>query len=256
MIKIENLTKSFSDNHVLKDLNLEIRDGEIMFIVGKSGSGKSVLLKHVMGLMKPDHGSVHLDDTDMTKLEGKALYDRLRNVGMIFQMGALFDSMTVGENVTFYLENHAKVAGHDIDRSTIRQLGEEALKSVELEGTYDMYPSELSGGMKKRASVARGVCYQPDYLFYDEPTTGLDPITAQRIAELIVKQHEALQGTTVVVSHDIVTTLYCAHRIALIENGVIEVCDTPMKFMKTKHDSIDQFNRMIGKDLSLIRNKG
>ena len=256
MIKIRNLTKSFSNNHVLRDLNLDIRDGEITFIIGKSGSGKSVLLKHLLGLMKPDEGSVLLDDSEMTKLEGTALYQRLTNVGMIFQMGALFDSMTIGENVTFYLENHGTIGQKKIDRSTIRERGEAALQSVGLSGTYDLFPSELSGGMRKRASLARTVIYRPDYVCYDEPTTGLDPITAQLVAELILKVHKELNGTTVVVSHDIITTLYCADRIALIEEGQIVVCEKPMKFMKTDHTIIRQLNRMIGNDLSLIRNKG
>lgn len=256
MINIKNLTKSFGENHVLRDLNLDIRDGEITFIIGKSGSGKSVLLKHLLGLMKPDEGSVLLDDVEMTTLEGTALYERLTNVGMIFQMGALFDSMTIGENVTFYLENHGTIAGKEIDRKTIRERGEAALESVGLSGTYDLFPSELSGGMRKRASLARTVIYRPDYVCYDEPTTGLDPITALLVAELILKVHKELNGTTVVVSHDIITTLYCADRIALIEDGRIVVCEKPMKFMKTDHTIIRELNRMIGNDLSLIRNKG
>lgn len=256
MINIKNLTKSFGGNHVLRDLNLDIRDGEITFIIGKSGSGKSVLLKHLLGLMKPDEGSVLLDDVEMTTLEGTALYERLTNVGMIFQMGALFDSMTIGENVTFYLENHGTIAGKKIDRKTIRERGEAALESVGLSGTYDLFPSELSGGMRKRASLARTVIYRPDYVCYDEPTTGLDPITALLVAELILKVHKELNGTTVVVSHDIITTLYCADRIALIEDGRIVVCEKPMKFMKTDHTIIRELNRMIGNDLSLIRNKG
>ncbi len=256
MIEIKNLAKNFGPKKVLDDLNLTIYDREILFIVGKSGSGKSVLLKHIIGLMKPDHGEVLIDGTDMTTLTGTDLIERLYNIGMIFQSGALFDSMSVGKNVTFYLENHAKVAGEKIKRSQIRELGEKALELVGLGGTYDLQPSELSGGMRKRAAVARGVVYKPDYTFYDEPTTGLDPITGRRVAELIVTLHQAGKGTTIAVSHDIVTTLYCADRIALIEDGTIKIVDTPMNFMKYENDSIKEFNRMIGYDLSLIRNKG
>lgn len=205
--------------------------------------------------MKPDSGEVLIDGTDMTKLEGTALIERLYNIGMIFQGGALFDSMSVGQNVTFYLENHAKVAGEKIKRSEIRELGEMALEQVGLKGTYDFQISDLSGGMKKRASIARGIVYKPAYLFYDEPTTGLDPITGKKIAELIVTLHQRGGKTTIVVSHDIVTTLYCADRIALIEDATIKIIDSPMKFMKYENDSIKEFNRMIGYDLSLIRHK-
>lgn len=256
MIEIKNLNKSFGSKKVLDDLNLEIRDGEILFIVGKSGSGKSVLLKHVTGLMKPDSGEVLFNGVDMTKLQGQPLLEQLKNIGMIFQLGALFDSMSVGENVTFYPKNHGTIGDKKIPSSEIRELGEKVLERVGLKDTYDLQPSELSGGMKKRASVARGVIYKPQCLLYDEPTTGLDPITAQTIAELICDEQEELKGTTVVVSHDIITTLYCADRIALIENGRIEICEKPLKFMQYDHDTIKQFNRMIGHDLSLIRNRG
>jgi len=256
MISIKNLIKSFGAKDVLRGLDLEIRDGEILFIVGKSGSGKSVLIKHIIGLMKPDSGQVLINETEMTELEGPKLYERLTNIGMIFQGGALFDSMNIGENVTFHLRNHGTIAGEKIERSKIREYGEQALISVGLENTYKLFPSELSGGMRKRASIARALIYKPDILFYDEPTTGLDPITAQRIAELILTQHLELKGaTTVVVSHDLVTTLYCADRIALIEDGKIVICESPMKFMKHDHESIKFFLKMIGHDLSLIRNK-
>ena len=256
MIEIKNLTKSFGSNQVLNDLNLEIKENEILFIVGKSGSGKSVLLKHIIGLIKPDHGEVLLDGIDMTLLEGSEHLEVLRNIGMIFQGGALFDSMSVGENVTFHLKNHGVIRSKQIKPSEIRKLGEKILEQVGLKGTYDLTPSELSGGMQKRASVARGVIFEPEFLFYDEPTTGLDPITAQTIAELIVAQHSKLKGTTIAVSHDIVTTLYCADRIALIENGRIEVCAPPKEFLKFKNPSIERYNKMIGQDLSLIGHKG
>jgi len=255
MIRVRDVKKSFSGKAVLKGLNLDIFDGEILVIVGRSGHGKSVLLKHFIGLMKPDSGEIFLDDHDMTKLKGPKLYNALLRVGMIFQMGALFDSMTVFENVAFYLREHGMRGGKKIRSSDIPELVENALKMVGLEGTSHLYPQSLSGGMKKRASVARSIVFQPSYLFYDEPTTGLDPVTAELIADLILQTHKELNGTTVVVSHDIVTTLYVADRIALIENGVIEVIATPTAFMKHNHPTINLFNKMIGHDLSLIRNK-
>lgn len=256
MIRIKDVDKSFNGNHVLRGLNLEIRDGEIFVIVGRSGSGKSVLIKHCIGLLKPNNGEIFMDEDDMTTLTGPHLYERLKNVGMIFQMGALFDSMTVGDNVGFYLHEHKLRGGKKIKTSDINGLVEEALEKVGLGGTANLFPSSLSGGMKKRASLARSIIFQPKYLFYDEPTTGLDPVTAATIAKLIVAQHEELKGTTVVVSHDIVTTLYVADRIALIENGVIEIVDKPEAFMNHDHPTIDLFRKSIGNDFSLIRNRG
>lgn len=255
LIQLKNLYKHFNGNQVLKGLNLEIKDGEIFVILGQSGSGKSVLLKHITGLMKADEGEVLVDHEDMTLLEGTKLYNKLQNMGMIFQMGALFDSLTVGENVAFYLTEHLKRGGNKIDKSAIKSLVATSLEKVGLKGTEDLYPSSLSGGMKKRASIARCVIYQPKYLLYDEPTTGLDPVTAQTIAKLIVEQQQELQGTTIVVSHDIVTTLYIADRIALIVDGMIEIAADPVTFMQHKHPTIDLFNQMIGGNLDLIRKR-
>jgi phospholipid/cholesterol/gamma-HCH transport system ATP-binding protein len=252
MIIMRNVFKSFNGKKVLKGLNLEITDGEIFVLLGKSGSGKSVILKHLMGLMKPDEGEVLIDNDDMTKLFHIPLYNKLKDVGMIFQMGALFDSMTVGENVSFYLREHGMRGGKKIKPSDIKMYVEESLNKVGLNGTYDLFPGSLSGGMRKRASIARCVVYKPKYLFYDEPTTGLDPITSQTIAKLIVEQQEELKGTTLVVSHDIVTTLAIADRIALIEDGKIEFVAPPREFMNHHHPTIKVFNEMIGGDLSLI----
>lgn len=252
MIILKNVFKSFNGNKVLKGLNLEIPDGEIFVLLGKSGSGKSVVLKHLMGLMKPELGEVLIDQDDMTKLSGQQLYKKLLNIGMIFQMGALFDSMTVAENVAFYLQEHRMRGGKKIALSDMKKFVEDALEKVGLKGTENLYPGSLSGGMRKRASIARCVVYKPKYLFYDEPTTGLDPITSQTIAQLIVEQQNELKGTTVVVSHDIVTTLAIADRIALIEDGKIEIAAPPKEFMQHNHPTIKVFNEMIGKDLSLI----
>ena len=255
LIQVKNLYKSFHGKQILKNLNLEIYDGEIFVILGQSGSGKTILLKHFMGFIKPDSGSVSIDGDEMSQLEGRKLYERLKNIGMIFQMGALFDSMTVGENISFYLNEHRIKGGKKIRKSDIAGLVKEALKKVGLEDTEDLYPSSLSGGMKKRASIARSVVFEPDYLFYDEPTTGLDPLTAQTVAELIVKQQEQLKATTVVVSHDIVTTLYIADRIALIEDGEISIVAPPEEFMNHNHPSINHLNAMIGRNYNLIRNR-
>jgi phospholipid/cholesterol/gamma-HCH transport system ATP-binding protein len=255
MIRLKKVDKRFNGNHVLNSLDLDIHDGEILVIVGKSGSGKSVLLKHIMGLFKPNSGEVLVDNHDMTKLEGKKLYDVLTSFGMIFQGCALFDSLTIGENVGFYMEQHGMRGGAKFDRSGIKKVVEEALKSVGLEGKADLYPSDLSGGMRKRAAIARSVCYLPQYLLYDEPTTGLDPVTAKTIGDLIYEEHQRLKGTTIVVSHDIFTTVNIADRIALIEDGRIEVVAPPEEFMRQNHPTIRMFNQVIGGDISKVREK-
>ncbi|OGN61764.1 MAG: hypothetical protein A3F09_02700 [Chlamydiae bacterium RIFCSPHIGHO2_12_FULL_49_11] len=246
MIHIKNLFKQFGPNKVLQGLSLEISNNEILVIVGRSGSGKSVLIKHIMGLMKPDSGEVLIDEIDMTQLEGPKLYSTLTNIGMIFQMGALFDSMTIEENVGFFLKEHQMVAGKKIQKSDMKEIVRSTLAKVGIEGTMELYPADLSGGMRKRASIARSVIYKPKYLFYDEPTTGLDPVTAENIGRLIVAQQNELQGTSVVVSHDIATSLMIADRIALIENGVIEVIAKPKEFMEYNHPTIRKFNHVVG----------
>lgn len=253
MIKIKNVCKAFGGKVVLDNLNLEINDNEIFVILGKSGVGKSVILKHIVGLMKPDSGSIFVDDFEMSALEGVKLYEALKNIATIYQMGALFDSMTVAENVGFYLREHLTKGGEKILKSDIKELVKDALKKVGLEGIDDLYPSDISGGMKKRVSIARGSIYKPKYICYDEPTTGLDPVTALTIAECIEKQQDELKGTTIVVSHDIPTTLRIADRIALLDNGRVEICCDPLTFMNTDHPIIKQFNKTIGSDLSLIK---
>lgn len=246
MIQIKNLKKTFDTNRVLRGLNLEIFDNEILVIVGKSGSGKSVLLKHIMGLMKGNEGSVKVDGVEMTELSGPKLYRQLQNIGMIFQMGALFDSMTIEENVMFFLREHRSIGGKKIEKSHMKEIVRKTLAKVGLEGTMHLFPSDLSGGMRKRASIARSVVYKPKYLFYDEPTTGLDPVTSENIGKMIVEQQNELKGTSVVVSHDIPTTLMIADRIALIEDGVIEIVADPHTFMTHPHPTIEKFNQIVG----------
>jgi phospholipid/cholesterol/gamma-HCH transport system ATP-binding protein len=252
VIRLKNVYKSFGDNKVLEDFNLEIHDNEIFVLVGKSGIGKSVLLKLITGMMKPDSGEVYIDDYPMHLLEDAKLYDALKNVAMIYQMGALFDSMTIAENVGFYLREHLTKGGEKIGKSDISGLVVEALNKVGLEDIEQLYPSSISGGMRKRVSIARGSIYKPKYICYDEPTTGLDPVTALAIAQCIEQQQDELKGTTIVVSHDIPTTLKIADRIALLDNGKVEVCADPLTFMRTDHPIIHQFNTTIGHDLSLI----
>ena len=253
MITLKNVCKTFGDNKVLDDLNLDIKDNEIFVLLGKSGMGKSVILKHIVGLMKPDNGEIFIDENPMNVLEGTKLYEALKNVATIYQMGALFDSMTIEENVGFYLQEHLTKGGEKITKSDIKELVVESLNKVGLEGIENLYPSDISGGMRKRVSIARGSIYKPKYILYDEPTTGLDPVTALAIGECIEKQQDELKGTTVIVSHDICTTLKIADRIALLDNGKVSICADPLTFMKTDHPTIKQFNETVGGDLSLIK---
>jgi phospholipid/cholesterol/gamma-HCH transport system ATP-binding protein len=255
MIRIKSLSKSFNGRSVLKNLDLTIHEGETLVIVGKSGSGKSVLLKHMIGLLKPDSGSVFINDIDITLLQDRDLYSALREVGMVFQGGALFDSLSIFDNVAFYFNEHkADNTGKKYNNEQIKHDVLDILKKVGLEGTEKFLPSELSGGMRKRAALARGVVYKPNYIFYDEPTTGLDPVTSEQISNLILKMQEDLtDATSIVVTHDIPSALMIADKMALIEDGVIEVLEEPLKFMKTDHPTINYFNKIIGKDYSLIK---
>jgi phospholipid/cholesterol/gamma-HCH transport system ATP-binding protein len=222
MIKIKNLWKAYGKLQVLKGLDLQINEGEILVILGRSGVGKSILLKHIIGLEKPDKGSIEINGVNISTLKEKEFYEMVRHMGMLFQGSALFDSMTVEENTGFYLANHKDLKTNKRkSKEEIKQIITEALKMVSLEGTESKMPSDLSGGMRRRAALARLIAYRPKILLYDEPTTGLDPITAQQINELIVKTQKELGGTSIVVTHDIKSAIYIADRLALHEDGKI-----------------------------------
>ena len=258
MIRIKGVSKRLGNQEVLKNIDLEIADGEIFVIVGRSGAGKSVLLRHILGFHKPDAGEVFLDEAPISALEGPELYKALKRVSMIFQLNALFDSKTVGENVGFYLKEHRinPKTGEKITPSDMAILIEEALNSVGLKGIEDLQISDLSGGMKKRVAIARGVISEPRYIFYDEPTSGLDPVTADAIGDLIVEQQNAHpERTAIVVSHDIPITVGIADRIALIDEGEIQIVAPPHEFMQADNPIIAKFREIIGNDMSLIRGK-
>lgn len=234
MIRIKNLWKRYGNVDILKGLNLEVLGGEILVILGRSGVGKSVLLRHVIGIEQPDQGSIEIDGTIITDLKKHQIYHAVRNMGMLFQGSALFDSMNIEENTAFYLKQHGKFTA-----DVIREKVKEALEMVGLQGTEHKMPSDLSGGMRKRAGLARLIVYRPSILLYDEPTTGLDPITAQQINELIVKTQNELQGTSIVVTHDINSALFMADRLALHQDGQIAHVADPENFMKIDHPTIN-----------------
>lgn len=236
MIKVRDLHKSFGEHKVLKGINLDIRDGEIFTLLGVSGGGKSVFLKNIIGLMKPDRGSIKVDDKEVTGLPQKELTKVQTKFGMLFQGGALFDSLTVGENVAFGLRRLT-----DYSDNKIRELVTEYLQMVELPGVEDKLPEELSIGMKRRVALARAIATSPQYILYDEPTTGLDPITTDVISDLFLDLQEKLKLTSIIVTHDLKTTYKVSGRIALLYNGIItEVSDTE-SFKKSDNPYVRQF---------------
>ena len=227
MICIENLWKRYGSKDVLTGLNLQVIKGEILVILGRSGVGKSVLLRHIIGNEKPDRGSITIDGELISHFKKKRLEDAVRGMGMLFQGSALFDSMTLGANTAFYLRQHGGYT-----EGQMQKMVDEALQKVGLEGTKNAMPSDLSGGMRKRAALARLLVYRPSILLYDEPTTGLDPITAQQISELILQTQRELKGTSIVVTHDIASALTIADRLALHRDGKIAYIAKPDVFLK------------------------
>lgn len=236
MIKASKLCKTFGDAAVLNDFDLEVKTGETLVILGGSGVGKSVFLKHVIGLLKPDSGSLEIDGILINDLSGQKLYEAIRNTGMLFQGGALFDSLNIFENVAFYLDQHENLSDEEVEERV-----HNALAMVGLSDVADKMPSELSGGMRKRAALARVIIYRPQILLYDEPTTGLDPINAMQINELIMKMQQELNATSVVVTHDMASALKVADRIALLHEGTIKFTGDKESFIQSKNEIIQAF---------------
>jgi phospholipid/cholesterol/gamma-HCH transport system ATP-binding protein len=236
MIRIVDLHKSFGTKKVLQGVNLEIGEGETMVIIGQSGSGKSVLLKHIIGMLKPDRGRVFIDDVDITGLREDALQPVLRKFGMLFQGAALFDSLTVGENVAFGLRRYTKNTKKEIEAIVL-----ESLEKVGLRGVEGLMPHELSGGMKKRVGLARAIAYKPQIILYDEPSTGIDPIRADSINDLINQMKRDLCVTSVVITHDMVSCYKVADRIAMLYNGVIIEIGSPAEIQATANPIVQQF---------------
>jgi phospholipid/cholesterol/gamma-HCH transport system ATP-binding protein len=249
MIKVRNLWKKFDALQVMAGLDLDVQTGETLVVLGPSGIGKSVLLKHIIGITKPDDGYVEIDGVNISELSDNEIYQSISNMGMLFQGGALFDSMDVEQNVGFYLTQHKdRNLGRFLTRQEIRERVKESLSMVGLSGTEKKMPSELSGGMRKRAALARLIAYRPSIVLYDEPTTGLDPITAMQINELIVKTQKELKATSIVVTHDMFSALYVGDRLSLIRDGKIAHIADPDTFLKIDDPLIKFLYNTISKD--------
>jgi len=236
MIEIINLHKSFEKNQVLRGIDLTVEKGESMVVIGGSGSGKSVLLKHIIGILRPDAGKVLIDGIDLALLKERELYEVRKKFGMLFQMSALFDSMTVWENVGFAL--HRNKSMHEKE---IKARATEKLKLVGLSGVENLMPAELSGGMKKRVGLARAIAHEPEILLYDEPTTGLDPIMADAINELIIEMKNSLSVTSVAITHDMNSAYKIADRIAMLYEGRIIDTGSPAEIKNTGNPVVRQF---------------
>ncbi len=254
MITIRGLSKSYDKLQVLNGLDLDVKTGETLVILGRSGVGKSVLLKHIIGITKPDAGYIDIDGVRITDLSGPELYKAVLDMGMLFQGSALFDSMNIAENTAFYMAQHGnRKTGTQYSQKELDELVEKALGMVGLEGTQKKMPSELSGGMRKRAALARLIVYRPSLVLYDEPTTGLDPITAMTINQLIVKTQQELKATSIVVTHDILSALYVGDRLALHKDGKIAYIATPEEFLKIDDPVIAFLRKTISQDPRTFR---
>jgi len=236
MIVIEDLHKWFGDHHVLKGINLEIEKGKITVILGRSGCGKTVLVKHIIGLLKPDRGKIYIDGTEITSLSWRKMKEVVKKFGMLFQGSALFDSMTVEENVAFPLREHTKLSEREIKKRVREKLEVVGLRDVE-----HYYPSELSGGMKKRVGLARAMALDPEYIIFDEPTTGVDPPTAYSIDVLMKETQRRFNLTFIVITHDISSTFRIADKIAMMDDGKIIEAGTPEEIMNSKNEDVKRF---------------
>jgi phospholipid/cholesterol/gamma-HCH transport system ATP-binding protein len=236
MIELHDIYKSFDDNEVLRGVSLKVEKGESLVVIGGSGSGKSVLLKHIIGLLRPDSGSVFVKSAELSRLSEDELNEVRKKFGMLFQSAALFDSMKVWENVGFGLAQHTNMREADIKEVAVNKL-----KMVGLVGIEDEMPSQLSGGMRKRVGLARAIAMEPEILLYDEPTTGLDPIMADAINDLIIKMRERLHVTSVAITHDIKSAYKIADTIAMLYNGIIIETGPPTEIQNNANPVVRQF---------------
>ncbi len=237
-IELVDLHKSFGDQEVLRGVSLSVEPGQAVAILGPSGAGKSVLLKHVVGLLRPDRGEVRIDGHVVHALPPVELARLRTQIGMVFQGAALLDSLTVAENVAFPLRRHRR-----LDERTLQEVVAEKLKLVGMEGTENLFPAQLSGGMRKRVGIARALALEPRILLYDEPTGGLDPVTARAVDDLMVRVRAQTGATTVLVTHDLVSAFRVADRIAVLEGGRLVADAPPHALWRSEHPVVQAFLR-------------
>ncbi|MBD3348837.1 MAG: ATP-binding cassette domain-containing protein [Candidatus Eisenbacteria bacterium] len=236
VVEVRGLWKSFGDKEALRGVDLKLHDGETLVVLGPSGCGKSVLLKHVIGLMEPDRGSIIVEGRDLSGLSQAELNEIRQKFGMVFQGAALFDSMTVGDNVALPLREHRGMKGERLSA-----LVEEKLELVGLKGISSLRPAELSGGMKKRVALARAIALDPDIILYDEPTTGLDPVMAEQINELIRSTQRKLNASSIVVTHDLHSACFTGDMVALMDEGRIAFYGTTDELTTTENEAVRNF---------------
>ena len=236
MIQLDNIYKSFGTKHVLAGFTLEVKEGETMVIIGYSGTGKSVAIKHIVGLLEPDKGTVFVDGLEVPKLSRRELYALRAKIGYVFQFSALFDSLSVAENVAMGLIKQGHLSTAEIDVRV-----QEALDLVDLPGSGDTLPIELSGGMRKRVGIARAIALRPKYLLYDEPTTGLDPVTAAVIDELMIRMRDKLGVTSIVITHDMRSAFSVGTRIAMLYEGTVRFVGSIDEIQNTEDPVVRQF---------------
>jgi len=236
LIRLVDVYKSFGPKRVLQGFTLDVLEGETMVIIGYSGSGKSVAIKHIVGLLEPDSGSVIVDDFEVPKLSRRELYKLRARIGYVFQFAALFDSFTIGDNVAMGLRKQQELSETEIQRRV-----HEALELVDLPNVADRFPAELSGGMRKRVGIARAIALRPKYILYDEPTTGLDPVTSVKINELIAEMNDRLGVTSIAVTHDMHSAFKIGRRIAMLHSGKVVFDGSVKEFQKSRDPLVHGF---------------
>jgi phospholipid/cholesterol/gamma-HCH transport system ATP-binding protein len=247
MIRLENITLEFEGRKILEDVSLEVKSGETKVVLGPSGAGKSSLLKIILGLWKPQSGSVFIDGINITDLSEKELNPIRQRTAMVFQGNALFDSLTVAQNVGYFLSEHSDMKSHEV-----RNRVEDCLQFVNLPDTMKLLPEEISGGMKKRVAIARAIAFHPEIILYDEPTTGLDPINAKTITELIIKLKRERRATSIIVTHILRDAFAVGDSLAVMDEGKIVFDGTSQELIKCENPFIQNFLSEIHEEASLV----
>ncbi len=250
MIRLEHINVEMDGRKILDDVSFQVKDGETKVVLGPSGAGKSSLLKIILGLWRPDSGAVWVDNTEITRLSEREQMPVRRRMSMIFQGNALFDSLTVAENVGFFLEEHSELSTEEIDRRVL-----ECLDFVNLPDTQNLLPEEISGGMKKRVAIARAIAFRPEMILYDEPTTGLDPINAKTVTELIMRLKKERRATSVVVTHILRDAFAVGDSLALMNDGKIVFDGSPQELLQCTDPFVQNFLSEIHEEANLVFHK-